>query len=44
MKGRGNADAEIDAEDAPVNFRYLEIDAPDTMAIEEMDPGALGES
>jgi len=36
--------AKIDIEDVPVNFRYLEIDAPDTVAMEAMDTRALGES
>lgn len=36
--------AGIDIEDVPVNFRYLEIDAPDTLAVEDVDTGALGQS
>ena len=36
--------ANIDMEDLPVNFRYLEIDAPDTLAVEEVDAGGLGKS
>ena len=36
--------AEIGIEDAPVNFRYLEIDAPDTLSIEDVDTTRLGES
>lgn len=35
---------EIDIDDVPVNFRYLEIDAPDTLATEDVDTGGLGES
>jgi len=31
--------AKIDFEDVPVNFRYLEIDAPDTLAIEDVGLG-----
>jgi len=36
--------ANIDLEDVPVNFRYLEIDAPDTLAIEDVDVSGLGRS
>lgn len=35
---------EIDSDDVPVNFRYLEIEAPDTLAIEDVDPSALAQS
>lgn len=34
----------IDMEDVPVNFRYLEVEAPDTLAIEDVDAGGLGQS
>ena len=33
--------AEIDMEDIPVAFRYLEIDVPDSIPAEAMDPAAL---
>jgi RES domain-containing protein len=37
--------ANIDIEDIPVNLRYLEIDAPDTLAVEDVDASLLdGES
>ena len=36
--------ARIDLEDLPVHFRYLEIDAPDTLAVEEVEMSGLGES
>jgi RES domain-containing protein len=32
----------IDIEDVPVNLRYLEIEVPDTLAIEDVDTGRLG--
>jgi RES domain-containing protein len=35
---------EIDIDDVPVNFRYLEIDAPDTLSIENVETGGLGDS
>ena len=35
---------EIDIDDVPVNFRYLEIDAPDTLAVEDLDTSALAQS
>ena len=34
----------IDLEDMPVAFRYLEIEAPDSLAVEDVDTGALGQS
>ena len=34
----------IDIEDLPVNFKYLEIEAPDALSIEEVDTTALGKS
>jgi len=34
----------IDMEDVPVNFRYLEVETPDTLAIEDVDAGGLGQS
>ncbi len=34
--------AEIDLEDVPVNFHYLEIDAPDAVSSETVDVKALG--
>ena len=34
--------AEIAIEDIPVAFRWLEIDAPDSVAVETVDPGILG--
>ena len=34
--------AEIAIEDIPVAFRWLEIDAPDSVAVETVDPGLLG--
>ncbi|MBI1786171.1 MAG: RES family NAD+ phosphorylase [Acidobacteria bacterium] len=36
--------AKIDIEDVPVNFRYLEIVAPDRLAIEDVATSGLGES
>jgi RES domain-containing protein len=36
--------AKIDLEDVPVNFHYLEIDAPDTLATEDVDISGLGRS
>ena len=36
--------AEIDIDDVPVNFRYLEIDAPDALAVEDLDTSALAKS
>lgn len=33
--------AEIDAEDVPVTFRFVEIDAPDSITIETVEPRAL---
>ncbi len=35
---------EIDIDDVPVNFRYLEIEAPDALAAEDLDTGALADS
>ncbi len=35
---------EIRIEDVPVNFRYLEIEAPDTLTVEDVDPRRLGPS
>ena len=35
--------AKIDIEDVPVNFRYLEIEAPDALAFEDVDTSKLGE-
>lgn len=34
---------EIDIDDVPVNFRYLEIEAPGALAIEDVDTSGLGE-
>lgn len=34
--------AKIDVEDVPVNFPYLEIDAPDPVSVEDIDTGTLG--
>jgi RES domain-containing protein len=34
--------AEIDVEDMPVNFRYLEIEVPDSLAVEAVDTKSLG--
>jgi RES domain-containing protein len=34
---------EIDLDDVPVNFRYLEIDAPDALALEDVDTSGFGE-
>ncbi|SPE34283.1 RES domain protein [Candidatus Sulfopaludibacter sp. SbA6] len=36
--------AEIDIEDIPITFRYLEIDAPDSVDSETADMAALGPS
>lgn len=36
--------AKIDIEDIPVNLRYLEIEAPDTLAVQEVDLTELGRS
>jgi len=36
--------AQIDVEDMPADFQYLEIDAPDTLAIENVETIGLGES
>jgi RES domain-containing protein len=36
--------AEIDIGDVPVSFRYLEIDAPDTLAAEKVDTSDLPQS
>jgi RES domain-containing protein len=33
--------ARIDLDDVPLNFRYLEIEAPDSLAIEDVNPAAL---
>ena len=35
---------EIRVENLPVNFRYLEIEAPDSLAIEDVDTGGPGQS
>jgi RES domain-containing protein len=35
---------EIDMGDVPVNFRYLEIDAPEALAVEDADTRALARS
>jgi RES domain-containing protein len=35
---------EIEIKDVPVNFRYLEIEAPDALAAEDLDTTALAES
>jgi RES domain-containing protein len=34
--------AKVDIEDVPVGYRYLEIETPDSLAIEDVDMGALG--
>jgi RES domain-containing protein len=36
--------SEIGFDDVPVNFRYLEIEAPDALAVEDVDTGLLGRS
>ncbi len=36
------AHGEIDSEDIPVTFRYMEIEAPDSVTVETVDIGALG--
>ncbi len=36
--------AEIDVEDIPVTFRYLEIEAPDPAVVETVDSNALGQA
>jgi RES domain-containing protein len=33
---------EIDLEDLPVSFRYLEIEVPDTLEVQDLDTRALG--
>lgn len=35
--------ARIDIDDMPVNFRYLEIEVPDNLPIDDEDTGALGQ-
>jgi RES domain-containing protein len=35
---------EVDLEDLPAGFRYLEIEAPDALGIEDVDTGALARS
>jgi hypothetical protein len=35
---------EIDIDDVPVNFRYLEIEVPDALAVEDVDTSALAQS
>jgi RES domain-containing protein len=35
------AHAEIDLEDMPAKFRYLEIEAPDPVPVETVEPGSL---
>jgi RES domain-containing protein len=32
----------VDIEDVPVGYRYLEIETPDAVAIEDVDIGTLG--
>jgi len=34
---------EVDIEDLPVGFRYLEIEAPDTLAVEDLGTSALAQ-
>lgn len=34
--------AKVDIENVPVGYRYLEIETPDSLAIEDVDIGALG--
>ena len=34
--------AKVDIENVPVGYRYLEIETPDSLAIEDVDMGALG--
>jgi hypothetical protein len=36
--------ARIDSEDAPVNFRCMEIEAPDTLAVDDVDVNGRGQS
>jgi len=36
--------AEVDIEDLPVGFRYLEIEAPGTLGVEDVDASALTRS
>jgi RES domain-containing protein len=36
--------AKIDIEDVPANFRHLEIDVPDSLAIEDVDMDGVGRS
>jgi len=40
----GLVHAKIDLEDVPVSLRYLEIDVPDTLGVEDVDVGKLGQS
>ena len=35
---------EISFDDVPVHFRYLEIEAPDALAAEDLDPSTLAQS
>ena len=35
------AHSSIDLEDMPVDFRYLEVEAPGTLAVEDLDTAAL---
>ena len=35
---------EIDIDDVPLNFSYLEIEAPDALAVEDVDTDALAQS
>jgi RES domain-containing protein len=34
----------VDIEDVPLNFRYLEIEAPDTLTIQDVDTSAFGKT
>jgi RES domain-containing protein len=34
--------AKVDIEDIPAKFLYLEIEVPDTLSIDNVDPGTLG--
>jgi RES domain-containing protein len=36
--------SEIDIADVPLNFRYLEIDAPDGLAVEDLDTSVMAKS
>lgn len=36
--------AEVDIEDLPVSFRYLEIEAPGTLGVEDVDASTLARS